>query len=224
MLKNRQHCVDFLQVANTAYVLGLALAETHQYSNAEIYFRQALEIYDKRAEPYRCLVSTILHCLGGVLYKLGKLDEALECYEKVLKMRLKLVPLDISSVGRTLHALANVHCDRGDHETAEKYYLAALMVKQNIGQEITLPVVSILSSLGYLYRSKRQLSLAVTCFTLALKIGRRLPESDEKVAEVLKQLSLTYAEIGEIKNAKKCLSRAEMIENKGRKKCGISRY
>ncbi|XP_076371687.1 uncharacterized protein LOC143257197 isoform X4 [Tachypleus tridentatus] len=173
-IREKLYGEDSLTVANTAYVLGLALAETHQYSNAEIYFRQALEIYDK--------------------------------------------------VGRTLHALANVHCDRGDHETAEKYYLAALMVKQNIGQEITLPVVSILSSLGYLYRSKRQLSLAVTCFTLALKIGRRLPESDEKVAEVLKQLSLTYAEIGEIKNAKKCLSRAEMIENKGRKKCGISRY
>ena len=84
---------------------ALTASSTNRFEAAVIFYRQVLEI-----DPNNVGNSLIYGNLGSVYERMGKIDEALECYSKALSLEPKLVPV--------LEQRSGIYLDKGEDAKA----------------------------------------------------------------------------------------------------------
>jgi len=84
---------------------AVTASSTNRFEKAVNYYRQVLEI-----DPNNVGNSLVLGNLGSVYERMGKIDEALECYSKALSLEPKLVPV--------LEQRSGIYLDKGEDAKA----------------------------------------------------------------------------------------------------------
>jgi len=128
------------------YMLGTLLAESG---------RTELALTHLKTAAARMPNSAMIHTnLGNVYLRLGKLDQASECYKKSLKLD--------PQVPETLFNLGVIHHQQGKLEEAASYIESSLEIKPSFHEAYM--------ELSKIYREQNQPDLAAACFIKVLAI------------------------------------------------------
>ncbi|HET6583622.1 MAG TPA: tetratricopeptide repeat protein, partial [Nannocystaceae bacterium] len=112
--------------------LGVAAYHLGEFEAAEQHYRRAAEIMETALGPDN---GNLLFSLGNVaeiLRERGKLDEALDVQERVLRLVRANLPEMHRDTGLTLHNIAETLAAKGEHERALAEYRHALVVREQV--------------------------------------------------------------------------------------------
>jgi tetratricopeptide (TPR) repeat protein len=136
-----------------------------------------------------------LNNMGNVLQKQGKLDEALELYEKSLALKQKSVGGNHSTVADSYNNIANVLQEQGKLKEAIVIYKKSLAIKKNALGEEHMSVVHTYNNLANAYIKLDELYEASELYEKILTIkNAQLGEDNEALAD-------TYIDIGILREA-----------------------
>ena len=130
----------FVKVLNE---LGNVLDELGKYQDAEKFYKEGIEIFEKYRLNDKALLAKILHDYAILLSKdFSRFDEAKECLYKSLKIREDLVITDTGweikniLIVKTLLSLGNLLSKRNDsYEKARDCYNKALSILNELSQK-----------------------------------------------------------------------------------------
>lgn len=158
-------------------------SSTNRFEKAIKFYGQVLES-DPENEG-NCL---IWGNLGSVYERMGKTDEALDCYTKALNIQPKLIPvleqraglyLDKGDKGRALLDFTSILNEKPDHEQA-LLGRAYLRMQQNMFPEARLDFESLL--LNYPQNKHGELGMAILC-----QKQERFQESADRFARLIER-------------------------------------
>ena len=157
-LANQAHLIaavreDEMVAAEAIQLEGQALWSLERWEEAESKLDEAIAIYASQMRSYRLGLSYL--CLGGVLNRMGRVEEARVALERGIKILLKCNDEYNLAVARVnvAHALNAI----GEHDTALKYLMFAHEKFEQIGhfQYIYLTLNNIAATLIYLKQYDR---------------------------------------------------------------------
>lgn len=164
--------------ASTAY-------ETRKYTEAELKFKEALEIAEKVADPEpkedgegktkkdredEIRVSKSLNNLASLYHVQGKYGLAEELYDRCLDLNLDIYGEETLEVGIILHNLAVVNSARRRYEKAELLYKRALDIRQKLLGENHPELVGLLKNYALLMKKTLKIAEAALLETRAEEI------------------------------------------------------
>lgn len=145
------------------------------------------------------------HNLGHAHWSVGKYDAAMEHFERALQCSRETQWIE-GATG-ALSALGAVHHELGLHEDAIGYYERALATDG--GSATSELRIITQGSLGLAHQSVGRLREAADCFQAVLDlVGREAGERPDIVATSLGNLGMTYADLGDLAQARQLMSRA----------------
>ncbi len=154
------------------------------------FFEKALKISQDIGDLYR--QGRLMSNVGEVYWRLGRLEQAIECLEQGLAMCRKIG--DHRGLALALYNLAEVNRNRGRLEEAIDYYREALVIRRDIRDP--WGEARVLQSLGLALQRVEGAAAARACWQKALAIFSQLgePEAEEVRAYLL---AVEGAPIGE---------------------------
>jgi tetratricopeptide (TPR) repeat protein/predicted Ser/Thr protein kinase len=131
------------------------------------------------------LEATLTHNLGGVLYREGRQDEALESYREALKEQRRLLGPDDPRVAMTLNHIGNVLMEQGQFAWAQEYCERSLEARRRVLGRRHPKVAASLNNLAEVARKQGNAAQALEFADESLEIvgGSSWPE--EEVALVI---------------------------------------
>ncbi len=155
--------------------------ETRKYTEAELKFKEALEIAEKVADPEgegkakkdrddEIRVSKSLNNLASLYHVQGKYGLAEELYDRCLDLNLELYGEETLEVAIVLHNLAVVNSARRRYEKAELLYKRALETRQKLLGENHPELVGLLKNYALLMKKTLKLAEAALLETRAEEI------------------------------------------------------
>ncbi len=97
-----------------------------EYEKSTDYFKSALSITDKTDKEQEALIN---RGLGNSYLCLGKLEEALSCYDMALEIYRQ--SQNMGAYGSICNNIGIVYKEKGEYEKALSYYLESLEIKEN---------------------------------------------------------------------------------------------
>ncbi|OGW67629.1 MAG: hypothetical protein A3J72_06150 [Nitrospirae bacterium RIFCSPHIGHO2_02_FULL_40_19] len=178
---------------------GMELFKAGRYTEAEVYYKKALKIWEKILGKEHPDVAIGLDALAGLYYKTERYTEAEPLYKRALEIREKALGKDHIDVALSLSYLAQLYYERGRYSDAEVLYKKALDIRERIwGKEHSDLSVN-LTNLGILYEITDRYSEAEVLYKRVLEIKeKRLGKnhSDIDVAQSLNSLAILYINTG----------------------------
>ncbi len=154
-----------------------------------------------------------IHIQGVIHYVQGNYSEALDHYQKSLKIREEIG--DKLGISKSLNNFGNIYQVQGDNIKALEYYQKSLMIKEEIGDKKGIP--SSLNSIGVIYQDQGENIKAIEYFQKSLKISEEIGNKYD-VAYSLNSIGLIYSDIEDQSKAlsyfQRSLNIMEKIENK----------
>ena len=131
------------------------------------------------------LEATLVHNLGGVLYREGRYDEALEHYRRALRMQQRILGSEDPAVAMTLNHIGNVLMEQHQYAASREYCERSLALRRATLGEQHPKVAASLNNIAEIYRKQgdAEHSLEYAEQSLAIIGGTGGPE--EVVALVL---------------------------------------
>ena len=217
--------------ADNIFEFAKYLYEIREYTKAEKYYQQCLEIFkaleEENAKAYLPNVARTLHNLGALHSNINEYTKVLDEYEESLKIHRKLAEENpkayLPDVAKTLNNLGVVHKNINEYTKALDEYEEALKIYRKLAEEnpkAYLPDVAMtLNNLGNLHRNTNEYPKALDEFEEALKIRRKLAEENPKaylpdVAATLNNLGNLHKNINEYTKALEELEEALKIRRK----------
>ncbi len=158
---------------------------------AESLYKQILQIHPECVDKQEYLAKEdrpIIICnLGNIFEKQGKLDAAVEHYQKTLQLK--------PDYAEAYYNLGNVFQRQGKLEAAVESYQQALKIKPEIAQAH--------SNLGIVFQKQGQLRAAIESYQQALKIKPDYPETHYKLGNIFLQQGQLRAAIESYQQALK---------------------
>eukprot|EP00752_Nemacystus_decipiens_P017158 g15372.t1 len=141
-------------MADNFFGCGSRDLEAGRFGEAENFFRQALEIQERKLDTHHPDLGSTLYVLltlknlGACAFGAGRTDEAMEFYERVLEIQQKELGADHPDVSITLTELGICAFNDLRVEEAEDFYLRALAIQERKLGVHHLSVASTLVELG----------------------------------------------------------------------------
>nr|XP_058953612.1 uncharacterized protein LOC131780989 [Pocillopora verrucosa] len=153
--------------------------------------------------------------IGTVHHSLGDLQQAKECYDRALAIRLKRLGPEHVDVASSYNNLGTLHHDLRDLQQAKECHDRALAIRlKRLGPE-HVDVASSYNNLGSVYHVLDDLQQAKECHDRALAIRlKRLGPEHVDVANSYNNLGSMYRVLGDLQQAKECHDRALAIRLK----------
>src|ERR1019366_7579787 len=107
-----------------------------------------------------------LNALGLIYHKLGKMDQALQCYTLSLAIRQEIGNRE--KEGKTLNHLGLVYAELEQFEKAQEYYKRSFIIRKDIGDRKGEGVV--LYNLSKMYFKRHLYEISLAGFLLARQI------------------------------------------------------
>jgi tetratricopeptide (TPR) repeat protein len=182
------------------------------YSFAEPWDKECLEVVRKRLGEEHPDVATSLNNLAGLYESQGKYEEAEPLFLSALAMSKRLLGEEHPNVAMSLNNLAGLYRSQGKYEEAEPLFLSALeMYKRLLGEEHPNVAMS-LNNLAGLYRFQGKYEEAEPLFRSALAMSKRLlGEEHQNVATSQWNLGVLYQNQGRYSEAEALYRQALII-------------
>ncbi|TAH18785.1 MAG: tetratricopeptide repeat protein [Cytophagales bacterium] len=169
-------------------VIGLAYYRKNDYRNAILYYEQVKADIDILAPPPRC---GLFLNLGNIYMKQANYPEAIEAYQKALKIGESIGNKQAISI--CLNNIGNIYEAQKDDDLALKYYEQSLKIKQE--QQDKKGISATLNNIGNIYKNKKKYPSSLEYYKSALKIQEELNDT--------KGIAMTLNNIGAIANMQK---------------------
>ena len=128
--------------------------------------------------------------IGGVYYNQGNYDQALEYYNKALKIYLAVLGDSHPNVAMNYNNIGGVYYNQGNHDQALEYYNKALKIYLAVFGENHPDVAMSYSNIGFNYYNQDLYYEAKINFAKAIETGKNFWTSEETNMQIL--LSLLY--------------------------------
>ncbi|AOX04489.1 tetratricopeptide repeat protein [Moorena producens PAL-8-15-08-1] len=179
------------------------------YDQAELWWKQCLEITRSRLGHHHPLVATSLNNLAALYDSMGRYDQAEPLYQQALELYKQRLGHDHPLVATSLNNLAFVYYGQGRYHEAECLYLQALeLFKKRLGEDHP-HVAQSLNNLGLLYSSQGQYDQAESLYVQALEMRKqRLGTDHPDLAQSLNNLAALYEYLGRYDQAEPLFQQA----------------
>lgn len=155
------------------------------------------------------LKANILLAKGGICFRLGKNDDAVDALEAAEKILLTLsVNKELSSV---YNLLGGVQWARGNYPKAIETFLKTLRLKEKLHDSIG--IANVANNIGIVYDDQKDYKNAVVWYQKALKIYRN-KGYNSGIRNALNNLGVAYKNLGEYDKAYLVLTESLMMEKK----------
>lgn len=125
----QQEKPEHLDLAYTANNLAYLYREQHQYDSAEIYYRLAKEIREKKLGEDHAIYGNSCNKLGYVLLKQGKLEQAEPMYLISKKVHGQTLGKESDYYKNARENLAYIYMETGRYHLAEALYMEAVAME-----------------------------------------------------------------------------------------------
>jgi CHAT domain-containing protein/Tfp pilus assembly protein PilF len=182
--------------------LGLFLIRPQTASGAEkaqTYLERALPLWEELGDSYH--QSLVLYHLAIGRYLTGRLDEAIELYQKAL-------PLTQSAIltTRIWNGIGNAYSARGESRKALESFDTALKIAEDGGDRGA--EATALTSAGNIYQRRGEPQRAFRNFQSAFEINQQDPDLQPAVGKVLLQIGSVNMDLGQTEEAFAAYQRA----------------
>lgn len=204
--------LSHFEVLNTK---ALVLEALGRYTEAEHFFRDALEYLEKKVGPAQLQTATCLNHLASSLESQGKYCIAEPLYRRALGIREKQLGHTHKSTVASITSLAGVLQSRGKYAEAEALYKRALKVHEETLGAANPETATSLSNLACLLEFEGKFDEAETLFRQALEVREaQLGPSHPLTAASLHQLAGLLGMKHEYDEAEPLLRRAVEVRQK----------
>lgn len=196
---------------NTAallYQLALLLKSQHRTKDAEAALVRAVAIYEAKPDA-EAAVAMVLADLAKTYIDEARFEQALQAYDRVLKIRRKTLGPDHPDVAAALNDIAEIYRQTGRFAEAEKLYKRSLEIDESHFGPDHPEVAATLNNLGLLYEIQGRYGEAEPLDRRALTIREAaFGPSSLPVAGSLNNLASLYEKEGRYGQAEDLLRRA----------------
>lgn len=175
-LYNTNKGSDTLFFSDDAYNLACAYSKEGRFSKAAALFKKSADIVEK-IHGKNLDYSRIITNLAVELGYMGKIDEAIDYFKDVCKIRENIIPEGHTEYIDSLSNLGSAFYNAEDYENALKYHKKALSLRVRKD----LDYIDNLNMIGYDYEGKNDLENACEYFISALDLLKKVKggRSDE---------------------------------------------
>jgi tetratricopeptide (TPR) repeat protein len=175
-----------------------------QYREADILYKQSLEICVRAFGPRHPQVAVVLNYMGLLYRIMGKYPEAQSMFRRALEIREEALGPDDPKVANSLNNLALVYHDQRQFDEAEELYLRSLELNTRLLGPYAPEVAYSLNNLGLIYREKGRYEEALPLLERSLEISRKaFGTNHPDVATTLNNLATFHRLLGNYREAMK---------------------
>jgi tetratricopeptide (TPR) repeat protein/transcriptional regulator with XRE-family HTH domain len=209
-----QYGLQSLTAADLLERAGTYLYTHASYSQAEVFYQQALQIRQAILGTNDDAVGDIFHALGRLCWQQARYQQAESYYQQALTIRKEQRGDRHSSVAATLDTLGILYYDQARYQQAESYYQQALTIYQDTFSPHHLGIAFASDNLGQLYTKQHKYGQAESCLRRSLAIRKEhLGERHPATVGVLDNLGVLYREQGRDKQAENyCLQALNLCQ------------
>ncbi len=199
-------------LAYALHNLGIIVHALGDFDTAEIYYKDALRVYNKVSGQSKDYAS-VLGSLGILAFERDDLAVAEQYYQESLKIFQATVPRSLD-VARTLNNLGNIAAKREEWGKAQSYYEQSLTIYQELKQVNPLFLMSPTSGLGHVAWARGELDTAREYYEKALELAERFAPKSLEVIGCLNNLANLYLNQKRFQQAIGLLQRSmELVES-----------
>lgn len=197
-----------LESANGNFNIGLYYDKKGDFTNAELYYLNALEIKQKIFGRDNLDFTNTLLIIANLHFNNSNYKLASEQYEEVLNTRIKLLGEKSSLVSDVLFNLGQLKYNSLDYEAATDYFLKVLSIREDMLDSLDPQIVFVLYKLGENYRQLKDWSNSEKYLLDALNKSVEIYGTNEvEYVAVIESLGLLYWDISDYKKAEVYLSK-----------------
>jgi len=202
MVEISEECdpADILKYAKPAVELADAILKSNQVTG-------------QATKHIKSQKASALNNIGYVYNTQGNIKEALDCYEKSLKINDEIG--DKPGSASILNNIGYIYSTQGKSKEALDYYERSLKIKEENGDK--KGVATSLSNIGLIYKQQGRIQEALDYYSNSLKIREEIGDKNG-IGGTLINISVIYKQQGQIKEAlanyNKCLKLLEETDDK----------
>jgi tetratricopeptide (TPR) repeat protein len=184
-------------------------------------YPRALEILERALRAKKALqppaleadVALIFHRQGRVLWRMGRLDEALVQYREALKIRTRLFGYEDRDVAASYNNIALLHENQGKYEEALEAHHKALEIRTRVSGPQHPSVADSHNNIALVYENQRKYDEALESHKKALEIRTRAFGSQHPQDAAISYFNtgLVYRTLGNAKEAKEMFTKSYSI-------------
>jgi len=118
--------------ADAAHIIGLTYHEAGSYSEALKWYGRSRSLRPTSAWNFEIGLAATLNNIGNVLWKQGKLIEALVKHREALAVKISALDSSHIDVAASYNNIGVVYAELRDHETALDYHRKALSIREMV--------------------------------------------------------------------------------------------
>ena len=192
--------------------LGVISQNLGNFSDAESYLLNALDISKLIHNKNHPEISNLLNNLGRLYDEKGEYEKALKYLTSALTIHENMSSDNTIEKAACLNNIGNVYCNLGQYQKSIDYFLQALSIKQTILGNNHPSSISSCNNIGTIYQYLGEYSKALEYQTLALSNATRLfGEANPIVATYYNNLGSVYEHLEEPQRAMELYEKALYI-------------
>lgn len=190
--------------------MGALLLKVGYFSQAEELYNELLKNATRDNDKQQ-----IYHRLAGLKNDEGEYQEAIECYEKSLKIKLQTSPKDDISLAPTYNNIGLAYNNMGDYSKAFEFYNKSLQIcEKNLPSNHPSFTISY-NNIGEMYNRKGNFPEALEFYEKAHKIYEKiLPKTHPDLATSYKNMGEIYYKVGDCSKALELYEKSHIILEK----------
>lgn len=139
------------EVAQTSFLIGEASFLKNDFQNTVVWYRKALDIFQKLPVEVPERKARILQNLGNVCTRLGRFAESEDAYRKAIEIREKLEGKEKRQLANIYNGLGALYYETGDFQAAEENYQKASAIWTKDLGEKHINLIYVNNNLANLY-------------------------------------------------------------------------
>ena len=209
--KTRHDEVRAKSLVGLLWVTGIRQTRLEEALN----LNQWVEAAIARLDESDVIRSRWLNSLGGLYWSTGDYDQALQCFQKTLKLSEDILGPSHPDVSKILNNLGVVYYNKGEHEQVLRYLQRSLKIMTDALGHHHPNVAMSNNNLGVAYYNKGDYTQALEYYRRAMKIWEQTLGPDHpQLAMSLNNQGNIYCDIGELEKALDYHQRALKIREK----------
>ena len=214
LFTKKHHSNHPLKVAYALGRVGHVFRLEGQFDEAEIYYKEALDLISPFFGETTLDVAYYLNMMGMCFLGKEKLDEASIYFERAHHIAEGIKSEGSENVD-SLHALGEIALLRGNAIQAIVYLEKTLSFVQKLKREEGANIARVQTTLGAAYRQQQDFTTAYSLLQKASNtLKNRFGEEHPDVAKSLFEIGLLYRDEGKSKEASEYLEKALLIKKK----------
>lgn len=187
-----------LESANANFNIGMYFANKGDYTMAELYYLNALEIKEKILGRENLDYALTLLQIANINFNLSNYNQASVQYQEILNTRIKLLGENSLNVADVLFNLGLLNSKTSNNEDAISYFLKTLTIRKGMLGPLDAQVVFVLYQLGENYRQIKDWNNAKKYLLDAFNLSTQIYGTNEvEYVTLIESLGLLYWDLAE---------------------------